>query len=343
MTEALLGELGLRSGYLLPAPVSTIYFGGGTPSLLPIADLERLLSAIQKQFGWHSDAEITLEANPDDITKEWLSDLKKYTPVNRLSIGIQSFQEADLSWMNRAHTARHARQCLELALGAGFEDLTIDLIYGSPTTTDAFWEENLEIAGEYGIPHLSCYCLTVEEGTALHHHVQKGKKAAVEEERAAHQFEYLMDWADKKGYEQYEISNFALPGRYARHNSNYWRGEHYLGLGPSAHSFNGLSRQWNVANNALYIKGVQESDLQFEQEQLSQEQQFNEYVMTMLRTQWGCAKVRLQELHPEGATRLEAAALVYLSNGWMVEQQGCYQLTKAGRLLADRIAMELFI
>jgi putative oxygen-independent coproporphyrinogen III oxidase len=343
MTEALLGELGLRSGYLLPGPVSTIYFGGGTPSLLPISDLERLLSAIQKQFGWQSDAEITLEANPDDITKEWLSDLKKYTPVNRLSIGIQSFQETDLSWMNRAHTARHARQCLELALGAGFEDLTIDLIYGSPTTTDAFWEENLEIAGEYGIPHLSCYCLTVEEGTALHHHVQKGKKAAVEEERAAHQFEYLMDWADKKGYEQYEISNFALPGRYARHNSNYWRGEHYLGLGPSAHSFNGLSRQWNVANNALYIKGVQEGDLQFEQEQLSQEQQFNEYVMTMLRTQWGCAKVRLQELHPEGANRLEAAALVYLSNGWMVEQQGCYQLTKAGRLLADRIAMELFI
>lgn len=343
MTEAILGELVLRGNYLEDAPLATVYFGGGTPSLLPVADLERILRAIDKCYGLLSDAEITLEANPDDITKEWLSDLKSYTPINRLSIGIQSFQEQDLTWMNRAHTARHARQCLELSLAAGFDNLTIDLIYGAPTTTDAFWEENLRVAGEYGIPHLSCYCLTVEEGTALHHFVKKGKAAPVEEERAAYQFEYLMDWAEKRGYEHYEISNFALPDKYARHNSNYWKGEPYLGIGPSAHSFNGHSRQWNIANNALYIKGMVEGNPVFEREELSPVQQFNEYVMTMLRTQWGCSKVRLTELHPDGATQFFALASGYQASNWMEEQNDSFRLTKAGRLLADRIAMELFI
>jgi oxygen-independent coproporphyrinogen-3 oxidase len=343
MTDALLKELKMRSGYLEGEPVSSIYFGGGTPSLLPVKDIERIIAAIFKDFEVLPGAEITLEANPDDLSTEWLNDLRNYTPVNRLSIGIQSFHDADLEWMNRAHNAGHARKSLAMAQKAGFEDLTIDLIYGSPTTSDEQWAENLYIAFDHGIPHLSCYCLTVEEGTALHHFVQKGKSLPVDEERAARQFEYLMDQSAKAGYEQYEISNFAFPGRHARHNSNYWLGTNYLGIGPAAHSFNGVSRQWNVANNARYINGVEEGQLVFEQEQLTPDQRFNEYVMTMLRTHWGCRMERLKELHEAGAAVFEQQASSYISKGEMELQEGAYRLTPQGRLLADRIAMELFV
>ncbi|MBK8429145.1 MAG: radical SAM family heme chaperone HemW [Lewinellaceae bacterium] len=343
MVTAILTELELRRDYLNNAEISSVYFGGGTPSLLDTKDLERIFETIHRLYQVDAAAEITLEANPDDLSAEKLRDLRQYTPVNRLSIGIQSFSDADLRWMNRAHHAQHARQCLDDALHAGFHDLTIDLIYGAPTTSDAQWQENLAIAFAYGIPHLSCYCLTVEEGTALGTFVRRGQQPPVEEEKAARQLEYLMQATEEQGFDHYEISNFARPGHYARHNSSYWRGEHYLGAGPSAHSFDGVSRQWNIANNALYIKDLNEQKVPSEREVLSPTQRFNEYIMTALRTIWGVEPEKLEALGYGYTAYFEQAVQPYLAAG-TVEQYGpVYRLTRAGKLLADRIAMELFL
>jgi putative oxygen-independent coproporphyrinogen III oxidase len=343
MVDAILKEMDMSQRYLGDQKVHSIYFGGGTPSLLPIQDITRILKHTYALFSVAHDAEITLESNPDDMSLTWLTDLKQYTSVNRLSIGVQSFQNEDLIWMNRAHNAGHAQQCLEDALSTGFDNLTIDLIYGSPTTPDEIWEKNLSIASNYNIPHLSCYALTVEEGTALDHFVKKGTSLPVDEERSARQLEILMDYTEKAGYEQYEISNFAYPGRHARHNSNYWLGEHYLGLGPSAHSFNGKTRQWNVANNAKYIAGIQTNELLTELEVLTPKDRFNECIMTMLRTHWGVKVVDLRLIHPEGANAFEKDVQKYIQQGLVQCTNDAYLLTKPGRLLADRIAMELFV
>jgi oxygen-independent coproporphyrinogen III oxidase len=343
MVDAILKEMDMSQRYLQDQKVHSIYFGGGTPSLLPIKDISRILAHAQSLFSVAPDAEITLESNPDDMSRSWLMDLKQDTSVNRLSIGIQSFQNEDLVWMNRAHNAGHAQQCLEDALSTGFDNLTIDLIYGSPTTPDEIWEKNLSIAFDYQIPHLSCYALTVEEGTALDHFVKKGTSLPVDEERSALQFEILMDRTEKAGYEQYEISNFAYPGRHARHNSNYWLGAHYLGLGPSAHSFNGKTRQWNIANNAKYITGIQTGELLTELEVLSARDRFNEHIMTMLRTHWGVKIADLERLHPEGTKTFEKDVQKYIQQGLVQYSKDAYILTKPGRLLADRIAMELFM
>ncbi|MCS7036270.1 MAG: radical SAM family heme chaperone HemW, partial [Saprospiraceae bacterium] len=225
LLQAMLRELELRQDYLRGEPLHSVYLGGGTPSLLETAELAALFERISALFRLEPDAEITLEANPDDLTPERLRDLRRYTPVNRLSIGIQSFFDEDLQWMNRAHDAQQALRCIPEAQAAGFDHLTIDLIYGLPEATDERWAENVRLALSFGIPHLSCYCLTVEEGTALAHFVRKGRSRPVDEERAARQFERLMDEAERHGYEHYEISNFALPDRYARHNSSYWFGQ----------------------------------------------------------------------------------------------------------------------
>lgn len=340
MVAALLQELELQKDYLGGAELTSVYFGGGTPSLLEIKELEQIFSKIQSLHRLSPTAEITLEANPDDLSPELLRDLRNYTPVNRLSIGIQSFHDADLRWMNRAHTATHARACLDAALDTGFDNLTIDLIYGAPTTSDQHWQENLDIAFGLGIPHLSCYCLTVEEGTALGTFVRKGQARPVDEEQAARQMEYLMAATAAQGYEQYEISNFARPGHYAQHNSNYWLGEPYLGLGPSAHSFNGQSRQSNVANNALYINSLAENKVPFEVENLSPEQRYNEYVLTSLRTSWGTEPTRMAAVQAE---RFEQLVQPYLQAGTVERIGEAYRLTRAGRLFADRIAMDLFM
>ncbi|MEO6037809.1 MAG: radical SAM family heme chaperone HemW [Saprospiraceae bacterium] len=340
LVAALLRELELQSDYLGGAEISSVYFGGGTPSLLEIKELEQIFSKIQRLHRLSPRAEITLEANPDDLSAGLLRDLKEYTPINRLSIGIQSFHDADLRWMNRAHNAAHAFNCLDLALATGFDNLTIDLIYGSPTTSDRQWQENLDIAFRFGIPHLSCYCLTVEEGTALGTFVRKGQAAPVDEEQAARQMEYLMEATAVRGYEHYEISNFALPGHYAQHNSSYWRGQPYLGIGPSAHSFNGLSRQSNIANNALYIKSLEESKVPFDLEHLSPSQRYNEYVLTSLRTVWGLAA---DLLTPSQAEHFKKKVQPFLAAGTVEQVAGVYRLTRSGRLLADRIALELFL
>lgn len=343
MVEALLRELELQRDYVKGETLRSIYFGGGTPSLLSLEELTRLFEAIYAWYPVAGDAEITLEGNPDDLTREKLNDLRAYTPVNRLSIGIQSFFDEDLVWMNRAHRAEHARHCLRDAAAAGFQDLTIDLIYGAPTTPDENWAENVRIALSEGIPHLSCYCLTVEEGTALDHFVKKGKAEPVDEERAARQFGYLQDQMEAAGYEHYEISNFALPGRYARHNSSYWRGEPYLGVGPSAHSYNGESRQWNVANNARYLRALNEGDVPFEREMLTPTQRYNEYVMTGLRTIWGCEEQRLAAFGDPWASHFRQLVQPFLDKGTVALAAGDrYVLTRAGKLLADQIASDLF-
>ena len=343
MVAAIVRELDLRRDYLDAADISSIYFGGGTPSLLTLSDLERIFEKIHRIHKVLPDAEITLEANPDDLDADKLRDLRRHTPVNRLSIGIQSFREEDLKWMNRAHNAVDAQACLRAAATAGFDDLTIDLIYGAPTTTDAQWQENLSIAFDYGIPHLSCYCLTVEEGTALGTFVRKGQQPPVDEVKAARQFEYLLDATAGRGYEHYEISNFAQPGRYARHNSSYWSGEPYLGAGPSAHSFNGWSRQWNIANNALYMKALADGNIPFDIEMLTPVQRYNEYVMTALRTKWGVDRNRISAMGENFAGYFEQEVQRFLVNGTVEEAGGHYTLTRAGKLLADGIAAELFM
>lgn len=340
MVSAILRELALQKDYLEGEPLETIYFGGGTPSLLSQRDLDLIFGEIFKHYPITTQPlEVTLEANPDDLNRLKINELKQ-SPVNRLSIGVQSFSEEDLRFMNRAHNASEALASIQDAQTAGFENLTVDLIYGSPTTSHEQWEKNLETVFALRIPHLSSYCLTVEPKTALAHQVKKGTARPVEDEHAARQFEFLVEQTTRAGYEHYEISNFAKPGWRSRHNSSYWQGKKYLGIGPSAHSFNGYSRQWNVANNAVYIRTLQAGELPFELEVLTPTQRYNEYVMTGLRTSWGCnlleiGKLGFEEHFAEGAKQ-------FLADGTMERIGDVYRLTASGKFLADGIAAELF-
>ncbi len=342
LLEAMLKELNLQRDYLSGTPLSSIYLGGGTPSLLDLSELTVFFERIYALFGVLPEAEITLEANPDDLTADKLRDLRRYTPVNRLSLGIQSFFEEDLRWMNRAHDARQARRCVPMAIAAGFERLTIDLIYGLPEAPDIRWEENVRTALSFQVPHFSCYALTVEEGTALAHFIRKGKCSPVDEACAARQFEYLMEEMEKHGYEHYEISNFARPGHWAVHNSSYWLGQPYLGIGPSAHSFDGVRRQWNVANNARYIQALQQGQVPFEYEVLTPAQRYNEYVMTRLRTIWGCRLTEMAELGGEFSEYFEKEIRRFEDGGHVEMKDGCYRLTRRGKLMADHVASSLF-
>ena len=343
MLGAILSEIDLQKKYLKNADIESIYLGGGTPSVLTVNELDILFKKIYSTFKIKENPEITLEANPDDLSLDYLKDLKKHTPINRLSIGIQSFAENDLLWMNRAHNAIEARACIEYAQDAGFDNLTIDLIYGSPTTSDEQWLKNLKIAYEYDIPHISCYALTVETGTALDNFVKKGKMPPVDEEKSARHFEILMSEMKRFGFIHYEISNFSQPDCYARHNSNYWLGVPYLGLGPSAHSFDGVSRQWNIANNAQYIKSLDEGKVPFTKEDLTSTQRYNEYIMTTLRTVWGCDPSVIDVKFGKNYLKyFNKKILQFIQNQTVMTDGKKYFLTDAGRLLADRIAMELF-
>lgn len=348
MIDAILKEIELQKNYLADKNIETIYFGGGTPSLLNEGELNLFFEKINQLFNVAKDAEITLEANPDDLTLEKLR-LLKSTPINRLSIGIQSFSEIDLKSMNRAHNVMEAESCIQNAQSFGFDNLTVDLIYGSPTTSHEQWETNVQKLFDFEIPHLSCYCLTVEPGTALDHFVKKGKAQPVDDEKSAHQFEMLMQMMEVNGYDHYEISNFAKPGKYARHNSNYWSGRSYLGVGPSAHSFDGKSRQWNIANNALYLKAIDfdkndstENSSRFEKEILSEEQQYNEYVMTALRTMWGCDLGKIKIWGGDFEKYFLKKCSFFIQNKTMIQNGDSFTLTRKGKLLADNIAMELF-
>jgi oxygen-independent coproporphyrinogen-3 oxidase len=339
--EALLKEIRLQKNYLPAEPVNTIYFGGGTPSLLTLEELSSILQTLREHFSVAADAEVTLEANPDDITEQKLQ-LWKQAGINRLSIGVQSFFEDDLRWMNRAHSAQQAINNLQLAKQY-FDNITMDLIYGTPTLPDDKWRHNVQQAIALGIPHVSCYALTVEPGTALASMINKHKVTDVNTEDQARQFLQLMQWMQEAGYEHYEISNFALPGKRSRHNSSYWQGAAYLGLGPSAHSFNGESRQWNISNNALYIKSLTEDKVPFEIETLTDTQRLNEYIMTSLRTMEGLdVQWVAKRFGQKNADQLLEGSQAFIKTGKMQLHNGRLQLTKEGKLFADGIAAELF-
>ena len=343
LVTALLNETALQKDYLADEPVETIYFGGGTPSLLEIADFRLQIEKIKQTFHVASDAEITLEANPDDITGEKLAGWKEIG-INRLSIGVQSFFEEDLVWMNRAHNAQQATDNLQLAIKQ-FDNITIDLIYGYPLLTDEKWKQNVKQVMALNIPHISCYALTVEPKTPLQKMIREHKKEEVNPERQAEQFILLMNWMKEAGYEHYEISNFSKPGFRSRHNSSYWsigpsgQGKKYLGLGPSAHSFNGSSRQWNVANNNKYIAALRNNELPFEKEILTPTQQLNEYIMTSLRTMEG---VNLKKVSEAAGFELKAASRKFIDSGKLVLKDESLILTNEGKLLADGIAAALF-
>ncbi len=340
MLEAIIKELDLQKNYLDGEKIETIYLGGGTPSLLSAKEVMGLWDAIHQHYAVEENFEFTLEANPDDLNKEKLHAFSKHTPINRLSIGIQSFFDADLKFMNRAHSADEAKRSISQAQAFGFHDISIDLIYGSPTTTHDMWDKNLERTFSLGIPHISSYCMTVEPGTALDHFVKKGRVAAVDEEKSAIQFKMLMDSSKDKGYEHYEISNFSLPGRYSRHNTSYWQRKKYLGIGPSAHSFNGHSRQWNIPNNAKYMNSISnENKVNAEKEILSSSDRYNEYIMTSLRTQWG---VDIHQLSKKYKNYFIDKSSSFVSSNHILQKESHYHLSQEGKLIADKIAMELF-
>jgi len=343
MLEALSEEVMLRSSYLPDNVVHSIYFGGGTPSILEADDIQRLIDRVAMHFEIAPDAEITLEANPDDLNTQKVAALR-HTAINRFSIGIQSFFEEDLRWMNRAHHAQEAEASLKRVQDAGFENITCDLIYGFPLLTDEKWQANIAMLTTNQISHISSYAMTVEERTALDYMIRKGKTAPLNEEQSATQFEILMEILLEKGYEHYEISNFSLPGMYAKHNTNYWRGQHYLGIGPSAHSFNGHSRSWNIANNMRYIEDIQRGQPPLQSETLSSTDQVNEYVMTSLRTMWGMdLDVIEKRFGLEIRQRIEEEVLPFIHAAEVIRIGNSIRLTTKGKLLADHIASSLFL
>ncbi len=330
-------EISVSSGVAAPDNIETIYFGGGTPSLCNKDEIQSIIEKLRSFFNVSPAAEITLEANPDDISKEKLNDWKQ-AGINRLSIGIQSFFEEDLVWMNRAHNAKQAIDSLQLAV-ATFDNITIDLIYGTPGLTDEKWKQNVEKAIFSGVPHLSCYALTVEPKTPLDKLIRQHRSEDIDPGKQSEQFLLLMQWLEDAGYEHYEISNFAKPGFRSRHNSSYWQGKKYLGFGPSAHSFDGNARWWNIANNNIYIDSIKKGIIPFEKEQLTPTQKLNEFIMISLRTSEGLDLSRINETKSKD---LQAASRKYIENGLVKLENNNLRLTQEGKLLADGIASDLF-
>jgi oxygen-independent coproporphyrinogen-3 oxidase len=347
LLEALNKELILRKNELKNQIIETIYFGGGTPSLLSVHEIEELLSTIYKNYKVVSKPEITLEANPDDLSEEKISALAS-TKINRLSIGIQSFFEDDLKFMNRAHTAQEAINCLTIAKKY-FKNITIDLIYGVPKMTNIKWRKNLQIAFDLDIPHISSYALTVEEKTALHAFIKKGKIKPLDEQLALKHFNILVEETEKNGFIQYEISNFGKPTFFSKHNTSYWLGINYIGIGPSSHSYNGLERAWNISNNATYINAITNNQLPLQLETLTGNDRFNEYIMTGLRTIWGVSFEKIEK--DFGALRLELFkknVTSFINNGLLELNYSSFSCpvittTKKGRFLVDGIASNLFL
>lgn len=342
MLQAIAHEMFLRQAEI-QSPLESVYFGGGTPSILNLDEIYFLFNKIKAFFEIKPDAEITLEANPDDLTLEKIQALVQ-TPMNRLSIGIQSFFDADLQFMNRAHNAHQAESCIKNAQKYGFDNLSIDLIYGTPTTSDAMWQENVNKAISLGVPHISAYALTVEPNTALNHKIQKGTLPNVDEQKQQAQYLTMIELLGQNAYEQYEISNFAKNQQYAKHNSSYWLGKKYLGIGPSAHSFDGKSRAWNVANNSKYIAQIGENKLPQEREVLSPKDRLNELTMIGLRTIFGIDLGKIQsEFSADLWQKWWAQAEIFVQEGKLILRGNKIFLAPAYRFFADGIASELFI
>ena len=342
MLSAFRTELFLRRNELKDQTIETIYFGGGTPSLLAVEEIEWLIALIKSDYQVSEDPEITLEANPDDLTKEKIEELSN-SSVNRLSIGIQSFFEDDLKSMNRAHSAKEAEECLEIAT-KHFDNITIDLIYGIPNMSLERWNQNLQMAFSFGINHISSYALTVEPSTALETFIKRGTYPPIDEALALLHFNHLVEETAKQGFVHYEISNFGKPKYFSKHNTSYWLGDRYLGIGPSAHSFNGVQRSWNISNNVKYIQSISEYKLPQEIENLSKNDRFNEYVMTGLRTIWGVSMDKIDvDFDQNYKVRLLKTAQKYIDEGLLINDDQILKTTQKGKFLADGIASELFM
>lgn len=341
--DALNREAYLRRDYLGNQSVSTIYIGGGTPSVLQPSEIKSILDNIGRNFRVDEEPEVTIELNPDDVTDEFLAGLKK-TIVNRISIGIQSWRDQDLKFMNRRHTASAAAIALDKIFDAGYDNVTIDLIYGIPGLLSADWSSNLDISFSYNIKHLSAYHLTIEPGTMLGKMKEKGALSEIEEDESASQFQLLIEKAGAAGFIHYEISNFGLPGFLSVHNSNYWKQVSYLGIGPSAHSFNGYSRQWNVRDVKKYIKAVDSGCLDFDIEELDRKTRFNEYLMTSLRTMWGISLDYVEEaFDKEGYDYIKNLSGKFIDYGLMKQEKNTLILTNQGKMISDNIISELMI
>ncbi len=351
MLESIKKEIALRKDYLSQPedeegkiPIETLYFGGGTPSVLSISELTDLWRTIEIYYSLVPDAEITIEANPDDLTDGYLSELYMLG-FNRLSIGIQSFFDDDLRWMNRRHNARETIQSVKSAQGHGFDNINADLIYGLPSMTLERWKNNLKQMLALDIPHVSAYHLTIEPKTVFGRQRMKGNSFSISEENSIRQFEVLLDIMTDAGYEQYEISNFAKPGFCSRHNSGYWQNKPYVGIGPSAHSYDGDSRQWNLCNNSQYIKTLHEKDgVWFDRELLSPAEKYNDYVLTSLRAIWGVNIGYIRDIFGESIQRAFSRQVhSYVQNGFVEQRGNIFVLTWKGKMIADRIASDLFL
>lgn len=342
MIDAIDQEIRMRATTSIKE-VNTIYFGGGTPSIVDPEKINRLLDTIKSNFTVNPEAEITLEANPDDININnafaW-----KAMGINRFSIGIQSFSEENLQWMNRAHTAKQSFDCIEIIRSAGFTNFSIDLIYGTPGQDQVSWENDLKFAIDMKVPHLSCYALTIEEGTALHHMIKTKKRTDINQDEQAERFNSLVSSTRQAGYAHYEISNFALPGMESKHNSAYWQGNPYIGFGPAAHSFEGNTRSWNVSNNMKYIQSIKALILPLEYEELSAIDMLNEYIMTGLRSSSGIDRQKIiDQWGSEYLNMIEMEIARWLDSGKILKTKHGWALSDTGKFFADGIASSLFI
>ncbi|SKB92298.1 radical SAM family heme chaperone HemW [Dyadobacter psychrophilus] len=343
VVEAIVSEIILRKDYLPKADIETIYFGGGTPSMLDGEELHLLLDTINQHFTVATNAEITLEANPDDLHRDKLQQLYN-AGINRLSIGIQSFHEPHLKFLNRVHSALEGEHCVKIAQEIGINNISIDLIYAIPAPDHSILMQDIQKTFALNISHISAYCLTIEPQTAFGSWLKKKKIKPIDEEYAAQQFEILVKTLAENGYEQYEISNFARNGHYSLHNSSYWKQKPYLGVGPSAHSYNGVSREYNVSNNARYVEAIQKQIIPATLETLTPADQTNEYLLTGLRTKWGVNKEKLELLSGNSFYSVHRADLEKLSEkNWIREDAANWYLTDSGKLFADRISSDLFI
>ncbi|MGV8993147.1 MAG: radical SAM family heme chaperone HemW [Flavobacterium sp.] len=342
MVEALALEITMRKNEAVNEKIETIYFGGGTPSVLSNDEIIFLIEKVYQEYEVIENPEITLEANPDDLNPERIVELSK-TPINRLSIGIQSFFEEDLKMMNRAHNAQEASNCLEAAT-KHFDNISIDLIYGIPGMSLEKWEQNIDKALSFGVPHISTYALTVEPRTALFRVIKEGKIEAPKDEVAQEHFTFLMNKLQEQEFIHYEISNFAKEGYFSQNNSSYWLGKKYIGIGPSAHSYDGQSRSWNIPNNIKYIKGIAANERDFEEEILSKQDRYNETVMTGLRTIWGISLETIQNnFGTEVSDYLQDRAQKFCDDGLLILENGILKTTSKGKFLSDGIASDLFL
>lgn len=342
MAEALCKELKLQKDYLQSEPIKTIYFGGGTPSLLTEEQLKWILDIIKANYHVANDPEITLEANPDDLTLEKLGSLYRIG-INRLSIGIQSFNQDVLKYLNRAHDHGQALRCFENARKAGFNNISIDMIYAIPADSHDNWHRDLDQALELQPEHISSYSLTIEPKTTFGNWLRKGNMPPIDEEFSASQFEILMERLARAGYEQYEVSNFCKPGYYSRHNSGYWKQEKYLGIGPSAHSYDGVNRRFNLSNNPKYMKAIAESEIPYEEDILTDADRINEYLLTTLRTKWGANLRKMAQEWKYDLLNEQEKYLEHLfAKNYAIVADNHLKLTRSGFLLADKISSDLF-